>query len=241
MVGASGALGTAPSPSLITFQDDFNGTDLDSSKWSTGATGSGSIGSSGDSLRVDTAVADEAFGRPNIKIRPPADGWVTDFDFRLDSSSPAGDYFIIYASYAPHASGWPGVGSPIDIEMGLGATVYNSPDTVDIDVATPNGGSGGGAIDANLAWDTWYHFTIHRTYAGGNVDVYIDNVLKGSYTSGNQAAVLGSVQIGDVSVGNFVGAADWDNFVIGTIPEPASLSLILFAGLLLRGLKSRKS
>ena len=46
-----------------------------------------------------------------------------------------------------------------------------------------------------------------------------------------------SVQIGDVSVGNFVGAADWDNFVIGTIPEPASLSLILFAGLLLRGLK----
>ena len=249
MVGASGALGTAPSPSLITFQDDFNGADLDSNKWSTGVTGPGpgvvefsAAGLSGGSLRISTTVADEAYGRPNIKVRPPADGWVTDFDFKFDSAASAGDYFILYAAYAPHATDpWPSIGSPVDVEIGLGPSVFTSSDLIDLTVYAASGGTGGGTIDTDLAWDTWYHFTVHRQFSTGDVDLYIDNVLAASFVSGNTSDVIGGVQIGDVSNGNFTGIGNWDNFVMGTVPEPASLSLILFAGLLLRGLKSRKS
>jgi len=249
MVGALSALAGAPppSPGLITFEDDFGaGPGLDPAKWSTGVSGTGpgiidydAAGNPGGSLRVETTIGDEAFGRPNIKIRPPADGWVTEFDFKLDSSAPAGDYFIVYAAYGPHASDpWPAIGPPIDVEIGLGSPTFTSPDPVDL---TAFHGGGTTIVDSNLAWDQWYHFTIHRTYVGGAVDLYIDGAPMATFSSANPSLVLGGVQVGDVSNGNFTGIANWDNFLIGTVPEPASLSLILFAGLLLRGLRNRRS
>jgi len=231
MVGASGALGTAPSPSLITFQDDFNGADLDSNKWSTGVTGPGpgvvefsAAGLSGGSLRISTTVADEAYGRPNIKVRPPADGWVTDFDFKFDSAASAGDYFILYAAYAPHATNpWPSIGSPVDVEIGLGPSVFTSSDLIDLTVYAASGGTGGGTIDTNLEWDQWYHFTVHRVFATGVVDVYVDDNLIGSYSAYNSHLRIGDAQIGDPGNVQY-GIANWDNFSIGSsfsvIPPP---------------------
>ena len=194
------------------FVDDFSSEDL--SNWSTGVAGTGTIaydgtqGNHGGSLRIESGTPDEAFGRPDLTDAVSETEWVVEFDFKLDSAVTAGSYFILYAGY--------GTGFiPMDIEVGLPPGTQATSAPYDLWVSA---GSGGGGIDANLAWDVWHHFTIHRVFSTGVVTLYVNDTLLGTYGSSNPTVKLAEAQIGDVSFGNFFGRANWDNFSIGKPP-----------------------
>ena len=236
MAGAWSASATPISDGSLFF-DDFGTGDL--SKWTGNPSGAGVreydgvVGNPAGSFHVATGTPDEAFGRPIMADATTEPEWVTEFDFRLNSTGDvnAGGNFILYAAYG--AGGF----TAIDIELGLPAGVEFNTSPWDLNVFDSAGGHG---IDANLAWDTWHHFTIHRVFATGVVDLYVNDSLLGTYSSPNAGLKLGNAQIGDVTGSAMFGNANWDNFSIGgVIPEPGALSLLLFAGLLLRGLNSR--
>jgi len=220
--------GSAPVSNGSLFFDDFSSGDL--SKWTTNAVNSfyidydGTRGNPAGSLRVESEDFDEPVARAVMLASTTETEWVAELDFRLDSGSDAGMYFLIYAGYA--AAGGHAVGLPVDVEIGIVDTGAITSEPWDFHIVE-NGGVKN-SIDANLAWDTWYHFTVHRVYTSTTCDVYLDGVLVGTYDALNPTERIGDCQIGDPGSVQF-GWANWDNVSIGgtfeAIPAPPITSV----------------
>ena len=240
MAGALGVSATPVSDGSL-FTDDFA---VDISQWLvTGGPGTmaydGVLGTPAGSIRMESDAASEVNARTVTADSTGYTEWVAEFDFRLDSGSDAGTWTLIYAGYGPAVLG--SLGSPVDVEVGIDSTtVQTSASPWDFHIYDAGGST---VVDANLAWDTWHHFAVHRTSeALGTVEVWVNGVqVPGTFTSTNIGTLIGTVQIGDPG-GVQYGHANWDNISIGgVIPEPSSLALIVLAGLLVAGLKSRRS
>jgi hypothetical protein len=220
--------GTAPTSNGRLFFDDFSDGTLD--KWDTQnfiIDYDSSRGNPAGSLRVEGEDFSEPVGRAKMLASTTEVEWVAELDFMLDSGSDAGMWFLIYAGYAAGAGTT--VGVPVDVEIGVDSSVdfqtsgqpwdfhvYHWDENLQASVTT--------SIDANLEWDTWYHFTVHRVFASTTADVYLDGNLVGAFAAFNPTERIGDAQIGDPGSVQF-GYANWDNVSIGStfeaIPPPS--------------------
>jgi len=222
-----GLAGAVPTSNGTLFFDDFSSGEI-SNKWVTSGVEIAYdplLGNPTGSIRVvSVVVSNEVNGRAIMLPSTTETEWVAEFDFRLDSGSNAGMYFLIYAGYVEGTGGPATLGAPLDVEIGIADTGAVTNELWDFHIVDAGGKN---TIDSNLSWDTWYHFTVHRVFATGVVDVYVDDVLIGSYTSINfgtdPTLRIGGAQIGDPGSVQF-GIANWDNVSIGspfaTVPPP---------------------
>ena len=216
--------GTVPTSNGTLFFDDFSSGEI-SNKWDTGGVEimyDPLLGNPTGSVRVSSIdKSNEVYGRPVMHESTTESEWVVEFDFRLDSGNDAGKYFLIYAGYAANTEA--AVGGPVDVEIGIDASVDFQTPSQPWDFHVVEDGGVENSIDSNLEWDQWYHFTVHRVFATGVVDVYVDDNLIGSYSAYNSHLRIGDAQIGDPGNVQY-GIANWDNFSIGSsfsvIPPP---------------------
>ena len=213
----------APISNGSLFFDDFSDGTLD--KWDTLnniINYDASRGNPAGSMRIEGEDFSEPTARAKMLPSTTEVEWVAEFDFRLDSGSDAGMYYLIYAGYAAGAG--ISLGVPVDVEIGIDSSVDFQTPSQPWDFHVVEAGGNKHSIDSNLAWDTWHHFTVHRVFASTNVDVYVNDTLVGTYAAYNPTERIGDAQIGDPGSVQF-GYANWDNFSIGAtfqvIPPPA--------------------
>ena len=148
-----------------------------------------------------------------------ADDWVFHMEFQQQGAYPSGGDFMLFAKHSP-----PDIGQPSDgREDRMFSIAYGTnADSWSLLVGNDVGGWNTVASGLSIVDEEYIDFDVHYRAAAGEMDLYWDEVLAATASTGHGRYDVDFIQIDDVAG---AGITSIRNFRLGHIPEPTSVLL----------------